>query len=264
MKAALRSRGVSVAYDGKTVLSGVDFDLDAGELVALIGPNGAGKTSFLNALGAAVKPVSGSVELDGVAVLDYSPARLARKIARTEQAPRADWSYTVFETVSMGRFAHRGWFSPLSAADRKVVDGVLERTGLSGFRERYATELSGGELQRVMIARALAQEPEVLLLDEPVSQLDVKHQLAILDLVRELADGGLAVAASLHDLNLAGFYADRIALFANGALRAIGEPADILKEELIFEAFGVPVLVGEHPERGGSPFVFHRAPKGRP
>ena len=264
MSAELSARGLTAAYDGKVVLSGVNFDLRAGELVALIGPNGAGKTTFLGALGGTLKPASGSVILDGMNVLDYQPARLARRIARTEQTPRVDWGYSVLETAAMGRFAHLGWFSALGGADRKVIDAVLERTGLTAFRDRLVTELSGGELQRVMIARALAQEPDVLLLDEPVSQLDVKHQLSILDLLRELADGGLAVAASLHDLNLAGFYADRIALFAGGTLRAVGEPSEILKEELIFEAFGVPVLVGEHPEREGVPFVFQRVPKGRP
>ncbi len=261
---SVRARGLSVAYDGRTVLSGVDFDLEAGELVALVGPNGAGKTTMLRALAGALAPASGSVELDDVPVGDYGAADLARRIARTDQTPRADWAFTVRETVSMGRFSHRGWFSPLGDADRDRIDEVLSRCGLDSFRERLITELSGGELQRVMIARALAQEPDVLLLDEPVSQLDVKHQLSIMDLLRALADGGIAVAASLHDLNLAGFYADRIALFSGGSLRAVGTPVEILQEELIFEAFGVPVLVGEHPEREGLPFVFQRAPKCRP
>lgn len=261
MTVRLSARGVSVGYEGKTVLSGVNFDLRAGEFVAFIGANGVGKTTFLKALGASVPPARGTILLDGDPLSAYRPRRLARRIARTEQSPQADWAFTVEESVALGRFAHRGWFSPLAAADHRSIDVVLERTGLSEFRSRLVTELSGGELQRVMIARALAQEPDVLLLDEPVSQLDVKHQLSILSLVRELADDGLAVAASLHDLNLAGYYADRIALFAKGTLRAVGTPQEILEEQLIFEAFGVPVLVGQHPERKGTPFVFHRAPK---
>jgi len=257
----LRAKGVHASYDGRRVLSGVDFELGSGELVAFIGPNGAGKTTLLKILGASLKPESGAVELDGRPLASYAPALRARRIARTEQAPRADWGFTVLETVRLGRFSYRGWFAPPSAADRAAVDSALEKTGLDDFRSRLVTELSGGELQRVMIARALAQEPDVLLLDEPVSQLDVKHQLSIMVLIRELADGGLAVAASLHDLNLAALYADRLALFSGGALRAVGAPREILKEELILEAFGIPVLVGEHPERGGAPFVYHRAPK---
>lgn len=257
----LRSAGASLAYGGKTVLRNVDFELRPGELVAFIGPNGAGKTTFLGALSGLLKPSAGTVTLDGAPLASYAPAALARRIARTEQNVRADWSFSVRETAALGRFAHRGWFAPPTPEDRAAVDSALERAGLGGFGGRPVTELSGGELQRTMIARALAQEPEILLLDEPVSQLDLKHQLSILELLRTLAANGLAVAASLHDLNLAAAYADRIALFAGGGLRALGAPAEILKEELILEAFGIPVLVGEHPERSGAPFVFHRAPR---
>ncbi|MFA6506091.1 MAG: ABC transporter ATP-binding protein, partial [Treponemataceae bacterium] len=148
MKPLLSARGVSVGYDDKTVLRGVDFDLCPGEFVAFIGPNGVGKTTFLKALGSTVKVETGEILLEGKPLSSYQSARLARRIAHSEQTPHVDWGYTVQETVSLGRFAHRGWFSPMGAADHKQIDAVLERTGLSEFRERLVTELSGGELQR--------------------------------------------------------------------------------------------------------------------
>lgn len=263
MSAKLSARGVSVGYEGRLVLEGIDLDLFGGEIVALVGPNGVGKTTLLRTLCGAAAPLSGSVACCGAALAGLDAKSRARKIARVDQDARADWGFSVRETVAMGRFAYRGWFAPAGGRDARIVEDALERTGLGDFGDRPVTELSGGELQRVMVARALAQEPEILLLDEPVSHLDVKHQIAILDLIRSLADGGLAVAASLHDLNLAGQYADRIALFAENRMLAVGAPQAILQEELLRRAFDASVLVGSHPTDEDSPYVYHPASRRR-
>ncbi len=260
----LTLKAVTVGYDDRVVLENVDLELKPGELLAFAGPNGVGKTTLLKVMDGRSKPQHGTVTLDGKNLSSFSAPQLARRIAFVPQAARVDWPFTVREAVSLGRFPHRGWFAPPRPEDREAVDRSLLRCDLEDFGERLVTELSGGELQRVMIARALAQEPDILLLDEPVSHLDVKHQIATLELVRELADGGMAVAASLHDLNLAGLYADRVALFVKGHLHAVGSPLEILQEPLIRLAFDVPVLVGEHPTVGGVPSVYHPAPNRDP
>lgn len=259
MSVRLAAIGLSVGFEKKEVISSLDLSVVSGEFLALIGPNGVGKTTVLRALGGAAAPMKGRVELDGVAITRLGRSALAKRIARVDQSPRAEWGYSVEETVNLGRFAHRGWFSPLTTLDRRAVDSALEKTFTAELRFRSITELSGGELQRVMIARALAQEPDILLLDEPVSNLDVKHQISILELLRSLVRDGLAVVASIHDLNLAGSFADRIAAFSEGRLRAEGTPKRILNEELIREVFGIPVFVGEHPQRSDAPYVFHRS-----
>jgi iron complex transport system ATP-binding protein len=259
MSARLAAIALSVGFDAREVVSSLDLSVASGEFLALIGPNGVGKTTVLRALGGAVIPMKGRVELDGVPLRRMVRPEIARRIARVDQNPRAEWGYSVEETVGFGRFAHRGWFSPFNAEDRRSIESALEKTDTTELRQRPITELSGGELQRVMIARALAQEPDILLLDEPVSNLDVKHQISIMELLRALVQDGLAVAASIHDLNLAGSFADRIAAFVDGRLYAEGTPKSILNEKLIRDVFDIPVFVGEHPQRSDTPYVFHRS-----
>jgi iron complex transport system ATP-binding protein len=147
----------------------------------------------------------------------------------------------------MGRFSHRGWVSAYTPEDLRAVDEALAAAGLEEFSERSLDCLSGGEVQRVMIARAIAQKPSVILLDEPVSHLDIKYQVSVLELVRRLAREGMAVGVSLHDLNLASLYADRIGLLSGGVLSAIGDPANILSKENIDAAYDTEVFVREHP-----------------
>jgi iron complex transport system ATP-binding protein len=254
------ARGIDVGYGARVVLSRVDLDIRAGELLVVAGANGVGKTTLLKALSGRTQPLRGEVLLDGRPVSALSHAERGRNIAFVTQGAQVDWPFTVRELVALGRFPHRGWFSSERQTDRDAVEAAIRRSGLAGFGDKPATELSGGELQRAMIARALAQEGEVLFLDEPVSHLDEKHRVATMDLIRDLAGSGLAAVASLHDLNLASLYADRIALFADGRLMALGRPAEVLREDILREAFDSNLLVGEHPLSKGSPLVYHPIP----
>lgn len=258
MGATLSVRNLSVGYAGRAVLRALSLDLRPGEFLSLAGPNGVGKTTLLRTLGGSLAPLAGSALLDGADLSSLSRRELASKVARVAQSARADWPFTVAEAVSLGRYPRLGWFGRLGSGDRREVEKALARTSLSELSDRLVTELSGGELQLVMIARALAQEPAILLLDEPVSSLDVKHQVQVLQLLRDLAAEGITVVASLHDLNLASLYADRIALFADGRLLAAGTPTEILREDLIGEAFGIPVLIGSYPGGPDIPLVYHR------
>jgi iron complex transport system ATP-binding protein len=256
----LEARGIAVGYHGKAVLSGIDLEIRSGELIAVVGPNGSGKTTLLKSLAGMTRPLAGSIYLDGKDLSSFKSDERARKLSFLSQGVSASWPFTVRELVSQGRFPHRGWFGPEASKDRSAVEQALDQAFLRGFEKRLVTELSGGELQRVLIARAIAQEPELLLLDEPVSQLDPKYQITIMSLVRGLTDGGLASVATMHDLNLASMYADRIALFAEGGLVALGPPREVLREDILKKAFGSLMVVGAHPDAPDLPAVYHPLP----
>ncbi|GAA1186557.1 ABC transporter ATP-binding protein [Ornithinimicrobium humiphilum] len=237
--AALRAHDLRVAYDGTEVLRGMDLELRTGEWLGLIGPNGSGKSTLLRALVGLV-PSSGSVELGtggtpGPTDLSLMP-----------QSPELPPGMTVVEYVLLGRTAHLGWLRSESESDRRVAIDVLRRLGLASFAGRTVRQLSGGEAQRVVIARALAQQSPVLLLDEPTSALDVGHQVEVLELVDELRrEDGLTVVAAMHDLGTAARYADRLALLDRGSLAALGSPAEVLSEDLVSRVYGHPVRVHE-------------------
>ena len=242
---------LTCAYDGAAVLNEVCLSIAAGEVLAIVGPNGAGKTSLLRALARLLRPRKGAVLLSGQELWGLNPRAAARQLALAPQASGATWPLTVEQMVSLGRAPHRGWFMPLSATDRAVVRRTLEQTGLSALSQRYVNKLSGGEQTRTILARALAQEPAVLLLDEPTAHLDLKYQVGILALARDLAHGhGLAVVVTLHDLNQASQYADRLALLAHGRLLATGRPSEVLTAELLGSAYEVPVIISIHPVHG--------------
>ena len=246
----LLAEGAVLRYPRRTVLNDVSLAIRSGEILALIGPNGAGKTTLLRALARQLRPSAGSIAYGGVALWDQSPGWIARRIALAPNARKSDRALTVAEAVALGRAPHRGWLLPLNADDRRNVEQSLERVGLAGFADRPVTELSDGESQRVGLARALAQEPAVLLVDEPTSHLDLRYQGEILDQLRQLAQEGIAVAAALHDLNLAALWADRIALLADGRLVAVGPPENVLTPELLTAAYRTPLAVSRHPEFG--------------
>jgi iron complex transport system ATP-binding protein len=253
---ALAAGRLSVGYRGRAVLSGIDLEIRGGEFLGLLGANGAGKSTLLRVLAGLAEPLEGAAMLDGKPAASWKAAERAGRIAYLSQDTAADWAFTVRELVRMGRFARQGWFGLESAADRSAVEAALERTELTGLADRPVTELSGGEARRAFLARALAQEPSILLLDEPIAQLDLKHQLQVLALLKDLASGGLAVVASLHDLNLAGRFADRLAILGGGRLVACGPPDAVLTPATVAEAFGVAMAAPDGRRRGRFGFEF--------
>ena len=243
----LEGKHISFAYEREDVLEDLHILARPGQILALIGPNGAGKTTLLKVMARLLPPQEGKVLLDGRDLWSISPRHAAQDLALSPQS-EANWPFSVEQIVALGRTPHRGWLLPLSNHDRQTIDSALRRTGLWSLRDRIATELSGGEQRRVILARALAQEPSVLLLDEPTAYLDLKYQSEILELIQHLAhEDGLTVVIIMHDLNQAALYADRVALLLNGRLLAVGDPRTVLTTENLTEAYGLPVIVSEHP-----------------
>lgn len=238
-----------------TALHEVSLRVPAGVVFGVVGPNGAGKTTLLRALAGAIGPDGGSVLIDGRHPHTTPPADLARVMAVLPQRPTAPIGVTVREAVAWGRGPHLGRLTRPRPADLHAIDNALRQTGTAGLADRPIEALSGGERQRVLIARALAQSPRILLLDEPTVHLDIAHQVEIMELLRVLAAGGLTVVAALHDLNLAAAYCDRMGLLAAGRLLAQGPPADVVRADLIREAYGTAVAVRQNAATG-RPYVM--------
>lgn len=247
---------LTVRYHQRVVLNNVSLQVKAGEVLALVGPNGAGKSTLIRAVSGVTPIQGGSIQLDEVDVLKLRPAARAQRMAVVPQAVHLPEAFTVAEIVLMGRTPHLPLWGGEGQHDCAVAWAAMQRTAVETLAERRVDEISGGERQRAVIARALAQEPRVLLLDEATAHLDLKHQVSILELIRSLArDHGLAVLATLHDLNQAALYADRVALLAEGELRALGAPAEVLTPAHLSAAYGLPVAVIPHPTQG-TPLVL--------
>ena len=231
---------LALGYNGRTIVDDLSLNASAGEILGLIGPNGAGKTTVLRAQAGLLTPWQGAVLVDEQDVQGLDASARAQTIGLVPQGESMVWPLSVEETVSLGRAPHRGWFMPLSGGDRAAVERALTHTGLGDLRQRSIKKLSGGERQRVMIARALAQEPKVLLLDEPTANLDVNHQLRVLELVRELANERQLIGVmAIHDLALAARYCDRLLLLHQGKAYAAGRPDEVLTVENLRSVFGV-------------------------
>jgi iron complex transport system ATP-binding protein len=236
-------RGVTVALGGRCVVDGVDVSVGEGEWLALIGPNGAGKTTLLRAI-ARLVPFVGSIEIGGRSIEALRRAELSRLIAVVPQEPSTPPWMTVAEYVLLGRTPHLGPLAKEGLRDREAAARALARLDLLGYEERRLGTLSGGEKQRVVVARALAQEARIVLLDEPTAALDIGHQqqaLELLDLLR--GESGLTLVAAMHDLTLAAQYADRMVLLDGGRVVADGVPRDVLTEALIASHYGASIDV---------------------
>lgn len=231
---------LSVSYGSRKALAGLDLSIGQGEIRALIGPNGSGKSTALQALAGLIRPQTGSASIDGAIVSSMSRRELARKLAFLPQQPVAPDEMTVEQLVRQGRFAHVGLFKSYGPRDEEAIRWALESTGLGGFAERSLRELSGGERQRAWISAALAQEAQILLLDEPTSFLDIGYQIEVLDLVHDLSRRkGVTVVMAIHDLNQAMAICDRISLLSDGQLMFDGEPNALAKSGLIERVFRV-------------------------
>jgi iron complex transport system ATP-binding protein len=247
----LEARNLRFSYNGNPVLKAISLRAEPGQVLAIIGPNGAGKTTLLKLMAGLLRPQSGQAFIDGQAARKMPARARARAVGVVPQLENQAWPLTVWQLVALGRAPHRGWMLPLTAEDRTVVERAMVRTGLADLCDRPISTLSGGERQLVLIARALAQQPAALLLDEPTVHLDLRHQAALLGLVQALAhQDGLTVVMAMHDVNQAALYADRMALLGAGELRAVGTPCEVLEAELLSQVYGGPLIVSRHPLHG--------------
>ncbi len=255
MSGSLRASDVTFGYDHRNVLEGVSLNVPSGTMAALIGPNGVGKSTLLRLLCGSLHPQRGRVELDGRDIRSYAPRERARRIALVPQTLAIPFAFTVREFVALGRTPYLSTLGGERAADREAIDRALDLTETVQLAKRSVLELSGGERQRAILALALAQEPEILLLDEPTANLDIAHQLAILRLIRSLnRQQGLTVLAAIHDLNLAALFFGRLTALGDGRVVADGPPDAVLTPSLLEAVFGTRVVVLDHP-REPVPFV---------
>ncbi|MEI7926502.1 MAG: ABC transporter ATP-binding protein [Chloroflexota bacterium] len=251
-------RDLHVEVGGRTLLRGVTLHVAPGELVGVIGPNGAGKTTLVRAVTGLVRHSAGVVSLDG-APIEAQPGReRARTMAVVEQLPEAPATMLVRELVLIGRFPHLGLLGRESARDRAIAEHAMARAGCEALADRMLGTLSGGERRRAFIARALAQEPRLLLLDEPTAGLDASAQGEILQVVRTLADDGAGVLVVIHDLSLAAAWCDRLVLLHDGRVVAAGAPAEVVTAEHLARVYGPYVSLLAHPETG-APLVVPAA-----
>lgn len=252
---------VRVRLGGNAVLDDVSLELQAGEFLGVIGPNGAGKSTLVRAATGIVPLEAGEVLIEGRALHSYSSQALARRVAVVQQLPEAPATMTVTELVALGRTPHLGFLTRESARDRTVVMQAMERAGCAALAERTLGTLSGGQRRRAFVARALAQEPAILLLDEPTANLDPNAQAELCILVRALVESGVAVLAVIHDLTLAAAFCDRLVLLDAGGVVASGRPVEVLTEARLRETYGALVSVITHPETG-LPVVTPAGPAG--
>ncbi|MEI8314090.1 MAG: ABC transporter ATP-binding protein [Verrucomicrobiota bacterium] len=244
MSAAVVCRNVSAGYRQQPVLHDISLTIQAGQMVALLGPNGAGKSTLLRVLTGLQPLTGGDVQLFGRDLRQLRATERARLVAVVPQEVTTPMAFTVAELVALGRSVPRGRWSALAAADRQAVEQALAYTDTLELRDRYYSELSGGEKQRAIIAMALAQEPQLLLLDEPTSHLDINHRLEVLQLLDRLnRERGLTVVMTSHDLNLAAEFFPYLALLDHGRIKAVGVPADVLRENLLEETYHCKLAV---------------------
>ena len=248
---AIRASDLNAGYGDRPVLHGISLDVMAGEMLAIVGPNGAGKSTLLRILSGALKPWSGSVELEGRPLGAYARRAIARRLAMVAQENLVAFRFTVLEIVLMGRAPHLGAFHFETRHDLEIAHAALERFDLLGLARRPIQELSGGERKRVFLARALAQAPHVALLDEPTAFLDLRHVAEIFARFRELRlERGMAVVATLHDLNAAALHADRVLLMKDGAVAGYGTPEAVFTADKLRAVYETEVHVGRNPATG--------------
>jgi iron complex transport system ATP-binding protein len=234
-------KGLTFSYNSHKILDDLNVVIENSEILSLVGPNGSGKTTLIKCIDRILKP-RGSILLDGLELERMSRQEVARQIGYVPQSSSTPLATTVFDTVLMGRRPHISW--KVADSDLDKVAEVLEKLHLEDLAMRDFAQLSGGQKQKVLIARALAQEPTVLLLDEPTSNLDMRHQLEVMEIVRDLArEKKIAVVMAIHDLNLASRFSDKLVMLKNGQVYAAGEPDALLNEENIGKVYGIEAVI---------------------
>ncbi|MEL6929142.1 MAG: ABC transporter ATP-binding protein [Cyanobacteria bacterium J06600_6] len=245
---SLSSHNLSGGYSDRLVIKDIDLDLEQGEWLSILGANGSGKSTLLKLLCRLIDPVKGKVLLDGKSIHQLPPQSVARQMAILPQQQTVPNGLTVEQLVSLGRTPYQSWYNwELNLQDKSFVAKALVQTQLESLKHRMVTQLSGGERQRAFLALALAQDPQILLLDEPTTYLDINYQLQLLELLKTLNRQGLTIVTVLHEINLAVRYSDRLALLKQGQLYTVGETAAVLTPENLAEVFGLRVAIIDTP-----------------
>jgi iron complex transport system ATP-binding protein len=249
--ARLASDGLTLAYDGEPVVVDLSLVIPDGKISAIVGPNACGKSTLLRGLARLLKPRRGAVYLDGRQISSYPTREVALRLGLLPQSPSAPDGLTVEDLVGRGRYPHQGWLRQWSAQDEQAVERALALTHLTELRRRPVDELSGGQRQRAWVALAVAQEAELMLLDEPTTFLDMAHEIEVLDLLHDLNRvSGRTVVLVIHDLNLAARYADQLIVMSKGRIKAQGPPSEVISEQLLRDVFGVECRVMRDPVVG--------------
>ena len=245
--ALLSLKDVGFAYNGSFRLADINLTVDKGDFIGIIGPNGSGKSTIVKLMSGFIKPDSGSVMLEGQPLARLDRKAVARKLAVVSQGIRTDFDFTVEEMVRLGRLPHLGRWQSQGPGDEVAIQRAMELTQVDGFRKRFFTRLSGGEAQRVLVAQALAQEPQALLLDEPTTYMDMAFQQDLFTLMSDLNKEGITIVSVLHDINLAALYCQKLVAIRGGRILTEGTPYEVITQENIQAIYGCNVEINRHP-----------------
>lgn len=262
-KVILETKGLSAGYKGQNVIRNIDLSFEKGKIYSIIGPNGCGKTTLMRTISRNLRPQSGKVLLEGEDIFRMNTKRVARHVAMLSQHNLATGDVTVGTLVSYGRFAHRQWWQSAGAEDSDMVAWALERTGMKDYADRKLTDLSGGERQRAWVAMSIAQKPEILLLDEPTTYLDIAHQLEIMELVSSLnREEGITIIMVIHDINHAARYSDEMVVINDHQICCQEDPWTLLQGNMLRDVFHVEADITRDQENGTPIFYAKKVVRG--
>ena len=235
-------KNIYCGYDNKKIIKDLSFNVNNGENLCIVGPNGCGKSTLLKSI-ANIIEYEGSIKIDNKEVSSFSRIDLAKKVALMSQTSQIYFPYTVYDTVSLGRYAYsKGAFSKLSLTDKRIIVDSMKKVGIYELKDKLITELSGGQLQRVFLAKIFAQDPDIILLDEPTNHLDFKNQIELLENLNEwVKTNNKIVIGVLHDLNLVQYFADKVLMIQSGKVVSYGRPEDVLKGEILNDIYGMDI-----------------------